>query len=45
MYLGHGLRSHLLNHPTLIACLTAVRQAEFNHAFPVQLVEQLELAG
>ena len=26
-------------------CLRAVRQAEFDHAFPVQLVEQLELAG
>lgn len=45
MYLGHGLWSHLLNHPALVECLTAVRQAEFNHTFPVQLVEQLELAG
>lgn len=45
MYLGHSLWSHLLNQPTLTVCLRAVRQAEFNHAFPVQLVEQLELAG
>lgn len=45
MYLGHGLWSHLVNHLALVACLAAVRQAEFNHTFPVQLVEQLELAG
>lgn len=45
MYVGNGLWSHVLNHPGLIECLRAVRQAEFDHAFPVQLVEQLELAG
>ena len=46
MYLGHGLWSQRLNRPALVAGLSsAVRQAEFGHAFPVQLVEQLEFAG
>lgn len=45
MCVANGLWSRILNHPGLIECLSAVRQAEFDHAFPVQLVEQLELAG